>query len=179
MNDVTIAGKTIRKDQNLTVMLGAANRDPRRFDGPDQLRLDRENPAPLSFGLGIHHCVGAAPPVRWSSASRSPIVDAFGDYTINPNDVAWKTSLRVPEPDPAPGPAREVTSNLSDVRRGSPHHRLGQPPHGVAGLPERLTSIPKLRDGLPNIEAVMVANGVDPSQWQHSDDERERLDRAG
>jgi uncharacterized protein len=34
---------------------------------------------------------------------------------------------------------------------------------------------PKLRDGLPNIGAVMVANGVDPSRWQHSDDEREQL----
>ncbi len=31
---------------------------------------------------------------------------------------------------------------------------------------------PALRDRLPNIEAVMVANGVDPSQWQHSEDER-------
>ncbi len=59
VEDITIAGKKIKKGQNLTVMLGAANRDPRRFDNPDELRLDRQNPAPLSFGLGIHHCVGA------------------------------------------------------------------------------------------------------------------------
>ena len=98
LEDVTIAGKTIRKGQNLTVMLGAANRDPRRFDGPDQLRLDRENPAPLSFGLGIHHCVGAALARMELRVTLPAIVDAFGDYTIDPNDVAWKTSLAFRSP---------------------------------------------------------------------------------
>ena len=34
---------------------------------------------------------------------------------------------------------------------------------------------PGLRDRLPNIAAVMVANGVDPSHWQHSEDERAQL----
>ena len=38
---------------------------------------------------------------------------------------------------------------------------------------------PALRDRLPNIEAVMVANGVDPTQWQHSEDERTRLIELG
>ena len=98
LDDVTMAGKTIRKGQNLTVMLGAANRDPRRFDGPDQLRLDRENPAPLSFGLGIHHCVGAALVRMELRVTLPAIVDAFGDYVIDLNDVAWKTSLAFRSP---------------------------------------------------------------------------------
>ena len=98
LDDVTMAGKTIRKGQNLTVMLGAANRDPRRFDGPDQLRLDRENPAPLSFGLGIHHCVGAALARMELRVTLPAIVDAFGDYAIDLNDVAWKTSLAFRSP---------------------------------------------------------------------------------
>ncbi|HTN78436.1 MAG TPA: hydrolase, partial [Acidimicrobiales bacterium] len=34
---------------------------------------------------------------------------------------------------------------------------------------------PALRDRLPNIEAVMVANGVDPTRWQHSEEERASL----
>ena len=38
---------------------------------------------------------------------------------------------------------------------------------------------PALRDRLPNIEAVMVANGVDPTQWQHSEEERTRLIELG
>jgi uncharacterized protein len=38
---------------------------------------------------------------------------------------------------------------------------------------------PVLRDRLPDIGAVMVANGVDPTQWHHSDDERARLIELG
>ncbi len=38
---------------------------------------------------------------------------------------------------------------------------------------------PVLRDRLPDIGAVMVANGVDPTQWRHSDDERARLVELG
>jgi cytochrome P450 len=102
LEDVTIVGKTIRNGQNLTVMLGAANRDPRRFDDPDELRLDRENPAPLSFGLGIHHCVGAALARMELRVTLPAIVDAFGDYTIDPNDLAWKTSLAFRSPNRLP-----------------------------------------------------------------------------
>ena len=40
--------------------MGAANRDPRRYDGPDRLDIARRAFAPLSFGSGPHVCIGAA-----------------------------------------------------------------------------------------------------------------------
>ncbi|MGH3560777.1 MAG: cytochrome P450, partial [Mycobacterium sp.] len=42
------------------VVIAAANRDPAVFDQPDQFRLGRDEPAPLSFGYGAHYCLGAA-----------------------------------------------------------------------------------------------------------------------
>jgi len=40
-------------------MVGAANRDAAVFSDPDRLILDRAQQAPLSFGGGIHYCLGA------------------------------------------------------------------------------------------------------------------------
>lgn len=46
--------------QQVIVVLAAANRDPTVFDDPHRLRLGRGGPAPLTFGHGPHHCLGAA-----------------------------------------------------------------------------------------------------------------------
>jgi cytochrome P450 len=40
-------------------LIGAANRDPAMFSRPDRLILDRAQQPPLSFGGGIHYCMGA------------------------------------------------------------------------------------------------------------------------
>ena len=58
--DLDLGGTTIPKGATITVLLGLANRDKRRFDDADQLRLDRPDPRPISFGHGIHYCIGAA-----------------------------------------------------------------------------------------------------------------------
>ena len=42
----------------MTLSLGAANRDPERFDGGDSLDVTRPAHGHLSFGHGIHQCLG-------------------------------------------------------------------------------------------------------------------------
>ncbi|SJZ45882.1 hypothetical protein SAMN02745126_01150 [Enhydrobacter aerosaccus] len=59
MADVEVAGVTIPAGQNVITLLGAANRDPAIFADPDRLDVGRENVRPMSFGGGIHHCLGA------------------------------------------------------------------------------------------------------------------------
>jgi len=98
LEDTEIGGQTIKKGQNLTIMLGAVNRDPQRFDEPNTLQLDRENPAPLSFGRGIHHCIGAALARMEMKISLRAFVEAFGDYTIDPDQIEWKQSIALRGP---------------------------------------------------------------------------------
>ncbi len=58
-DDLTIAGFDLSDGQRVLAMLGAANRDAAVFSEPDRLILDRAQQAPLSFGGGIHYCLGA------------------------------------------------------------------------------------------------------------------------
>ena len=59
LEDVEIQGVTLRRGEQVGLMLGAANRDPAAFAGPERLDLARARNAHLSFGAGIHFCVGA------------------------------------------------------------------------------------------------------------------------
>jgi len=56
---VDVAGLSLSEGQPVIALLGAANRDPQVFSEPDRLILDRAEQPPLSFGGGIHHCLGA------------------------------------------------------------------------------------------------------------------------
>ena len=57
--DFELGGRRIRRGERVFLMQGAANRDPRHFEAPEALRLDRQPNAHLAFGFGIHFCVGA------------------------------------------------------------------------------------------------------------------------
>ena len=98
IEDVTIAGQRIRAGQNVTVMLGAANRDPARFTDPDRLRVDRQDPSPISFGHGIHHCVGAALARLELSVALPAVIEALGPYRVDETHLEWKTSLAFRSP---------------------------------------------------------------------------------
>jgi cytochrome P450 PksS len=57
--DVTIAGTTIPKGELVLAVIASANRDPQHFDNPDTINLTREPNRHLSFGQGMHYCLGA------------------------------------------------------------------------------------------------------------------------
>jgi cytochrome P450 len=54
-----IGGIPLAKGQSVVCLLGSANRDPAVYADPDRLDITRADVRPLSFGGGIHYCVGA------------------------------------------------------------------------------------------------------------------------
>jgi cytochrome P450 len=56
---IAIDGRIVRPGRLLLLLIGSANRDERRFPGPDRLDLGRRPNPHLSFGGGIHSCAGA------------------------------------------------------------------------------------------------------------------------
>lgn len=59
--DVVLHGVRIPKGELVHVLIGSANRDPRKFDRPDEFDLDRKNKREhVAFSSGAHFCPGAA-----------------------------------------------------------------------------------------------------------------------
>ena len=58
-SELTLLGSPVPAGTKVVLMLGAANRDPRRFAEPERFDPDRGGSQPLSFGAGSHFCLGA------------------------------------------------------------------------------------------------------------------------
>ena len=60
VEDTELGGRRIRAGQRVIAMIGAANRDPAAFPNPDALDIGRREKTHLSFGRGVHHCLGSS-----------------------------------------------------------------------------------------------------------------------
>jgi cytochrome P450 len=57
--DVEVGGQTVAAGQKVAALLGSANRDPAVFADPDTLDVGRADNPHISFGAGVHFCIGA------------------------------------------------------------------------------------------------------------------------
>jgi cytochrome P450 len=58
--DVSLHDQVIPKDSKVLLLTGSAGRDERRYPDPDRFDIARDQPSHVSFGFGIHFCLGAA-----------------------------------------------------------------------------------------------------------------------
>ncbi|ETK35433.1 cytochrome P450 [Microbispora sp. ATCC PTA-5024] len=71
LEDVEIGGVRIPRGVEVALLFGSANRDPEVFDDPDRLDVSRADNPHISFGAGIHFCLGAP-------LARVELVESFG-----------------------------------------------------------------------------------------------------
>ncbi len=55
---VAVGGTSLPSGQKVLLLLGSANRDPRRWDAPDRFDIARRTAGHVALGVGIHFCVG-------------------------------------------------------------------------------------------------------------------------
>lgn len=92
-----IAGTPIPAGAEINICLPAANRDPAVFEAPAELRLGRAGSANLSFGSGIHHCVGAPMTRRVVAAAIGAFVRASEAPRLA-GEVDWVHAMIVRAP---------------------------------------------------------------------------------
>ena len=77
---VEIAGEPLAVGEQVAMLFGSAQRDPRRFHHPDRFDVARGDPTHIGFGGGIHFCVGA-------SLARHELATALADLVANFPDI--------------------------------------------------------------------------------------------
>jgi cytochrome P450 len=87
--DLTLDGTSIRKGQCVILRLSTANHDPEFFEDPHQIDLARRGPTQLSFGAGLHSCVGAGLLRAASAAITLPLFSQFVSARLV-RDIEWQ-----------------------------------------------------------------------------------------
>ncbi len=81
--EIEVSGHTFRRGDQVGCLLAAANRDPQMWDEPDRFNPARPVKPNLSFGLGLHFCVGA-PLARLELQTALPILfDRFPGLSLS------------------------------------------------------------------------------------------------
>jgi cytochrome P450 len=81
--DVEHYGTRVPEGSVLLLLNGSANRDERQFEGPDQLDVRREIDHHLSFGYGVHFCLGAALARIEGRVALEEVVKRWPDWQVD------------------------------------------------------------------------------------------------
>ncbi len=92
--DVERHGKQIRKGDRIRWIMAAANRDPRIFENPDRFDLSRSPNPHVSFGSGIHYCLGATlARVEGQEVFRA-LAERFPDLWLDTDVLEYQPSIQ-------------------------------------------------------------------------------------
>ncbi|WP_420432517.1 cytochrome P450 [Candidatus Poriferisocius sp.] len=91
--EVEIGGHSIAKGSMVMTLLAAANRDPSVIDDPDRFDITRQDAPLLSFGSGIHYCLGTSLARLEGQVVLAGLLDRFGTWTPLEDDPPWKDRL--------------------------------------------------------------------------------------
>jgi cytochrome P450 len=93
LEDVELGGKVIRRGQRARMLLGSANHDDAHFPEPDRLDIQRPGARILSFGHGIHTCLGAALARLEAQVAFVESTRRFPDTRLQTTNLEWGGSI--------------------------------------------------------------------------------------
>jgi cytochrome P450 len=100
LQDCDVQGQKIARGEHVITLLGAANRDPAAYEGdPEALDVGRPGVKAISFGGGIHHCLGAQLARIEGEIALSRLLTRLpGLQLVDTEVVAWKPTITLRGP---------------------------------------------------------------------------------
>ncbi|MFI7641546.1 cytochrome P450 [Nonomuraea sp. NPDC049400] len=97
LEDVELEGELIKAGETVTVSIAAANRDPKHFADPDTLDVLRSSGGHVTFGHGIHQCIGQQLARVELQVALPVLVSRFPTLrlAVSPADLALRTDMTV------------------------------------------------------------------------------------
>lgn len=94
ITDIAFGGKQLVAGQRLFAFVNAANRDPRQFANADRFDIGRTPNAHLTFGHGIHFCLGASLARLEGQIALRALIERFPNISLATADAPpWKDSV--------------------------------------------------------------------------------------
>jgi hypothetical protein len=93
LEDVEIGGQHITRGQGIMLLLGAANHDPEVFHAPEQFDITRHEASHLSFGRGVHHCLGAPLARTEARLAFTGLLERFSDIRLLTEHPPFKDNV--------------------------------------------------------------------------------------
>lgn len=91
--DVELAGKTIRAGQRVFAFVNSANRDPDQFAGAESFDVGRRDNPHMTFGHGIHFCLGAPLARLETQIAIDRLTDRLPHIALDSSQIDWSDSL--------------------------------------------------------------------------------------
>ena len=79
----------------MLLLVGAANRDPEVFRNPEVLDVGRPDVKHLSFGGGIHFCLGSVLARMEGQIAIGALVDLFEDFELATDTLQWRKHINL------------------------------------------------------------------------------------
>ncbi len=92
-SEVEVGGVTIPAGQVVFAAIGAGNHDPARYDHPDEFDVTRTDIQPLSFGGGVHFCLGAALARSEIRITVRALLDRFAEIELDGEPARFQDRL--------------------------------------------------------------------------------------
>jgi cytochrome P450 len=93
-HDFELFEAQVRKKDVLVLVFGAANRDPKVFPNPDKFDITREKNPQLTFGYGLHHCIGAGVARMEAEVAYYTILDRMTNIRLLTAEPEWHDVFR-------------------------------------------------------------------------------------